>query len=440
MAPFQRAFHLAGRNHNSRALLAPTKSGKTYCGAAEAWWFLTDTHPWHEGYGPDSLGFVLCPDHVTGWPEISYVMRQLEPPGVLSPECRYIEGEGYIHRRHKAIQLRSGARLDCKSCTQQLQSLEGPRVYWAWVNEVPKKDHFNALLGRLSYDGGPVWVTTTPIGRPTDWLRAKIEGLPDEGLPPDDPSWWVEHVALSYDNMPHRAPGTIEKQIARTDPWEVNQRIYAQWDGISIGRRLRAFTEGHLYDDSQLPTGSIEWRLGWDWGEGEGRTSGHLVGIHKGRNIRIHREFASTPDEGFSPRAYARQTLRMLDEAGLTIWDISKAAGDTNSAGMLGAGFRFNALMEEALAAELKMTHCPLNIEPAMKRKGAPKASISAINSMMIEGRWHVHESCLKFQRSARHYTGKEEDLKHPLDSARYPVMDLLLLPNLGGETVRLDW
>jgi hypothetical protein len=42
------------------------------------------------------------------------------------------------------------------------------------------------------------------------------------------------------------------------------------------------------------------------------------------------------------------------------------------------------------------------------------------MNSAFGEGRLHVHRSCVRLQRTARHWTGEDDDLKHAFDGAGY--------------------
>lgn len=434
-APFQRRFHRA--QDRKRTTLTANKMGKTYAGGAEAWCYLLDWHPYRETLGTGILLWVLCQDHTTGWPEISACLRELEPPGAVDESCHYIEGVGYSYRGAKAILMRNGNRLECKSCKQHLQALEGPRVHGGWVNEPPTEAHFNALRARMSMDMGPLWATLTPINRPVEWFRDKIEGNPDTGQPPHEDDWWIEHVPLSKDEAPHRSQESIDAQIAECDPWEYNQRILADWEGVAQGRRLAAFTEHCIIGDDRMPGDVDEIRLGMDWGEGDGKTRAYLEGI-RGSRIYLLREYSSSSDTGWSPRDHARGILSLLSDLGLTPHHVNAAYGDTNSAGLIGAGAKYNTLIEDAIAAELGVPVCPFTIQPAQKRKGAPAASISAMNAMMRDGNWLVHESCTAFIRSARYFTGREKDLKDAIDGARYAVMDKLLLPARIGESPRL--
>lgn len=435
MARYQRDFHRV--QSRKRAIVAANKIGKSYAGAAESWMHMLGWHPWRKVPAPGSLGWVLLQDHTTGWPSISRCLRELEPPGLVRDDCHYIEGTGYMHRGRPAVVTRHGSRLEVKSGKQDLLAFEGPRVHWGWPDEPPDQARFNALRARMTMDMGPLWVTMTPIGRPVEWFRRICEGDPDTGDGPREDDWWIEHVALSLENAPHRTVESIEAQIAECDPWEAAQRIRGEWEGVATGRRLAAFGTGCIITDEDIPEEVDELRLGFDWGEGDGKTRAYLVAVARPR-IYLLREYSSTSNGGWRPRDHARGVLDMLDELGLTIHHITRAVGDTNSAGLLGAGTRYNRLIEDAIASELGLSRCPISIEPAQKRKGAPAASISAMNSMMREGHWLVHEQCQGFSKSARYFTGAEKDLKDAIDAARYPVMDILLQPRASGRAVSL--
>ena len=433
MAPFQRRFHES--RARKRMLLAANRVGKTYGGAAEAW----DKAGGRDGFLVPSLGWILCSDLQSGWAAVSRCLRSLEPPDCLDPRCQYTEEDGYTVAGRRMVKLASGSLMVGKGSDQKVLALESDEVDWAWVDEPPKRTHFSALRTRLQASMGPLWVTLTPIGRPVDWLRELVEGNPGEGVPVLEDDWWVEHVEVTAENAPHRTPESIETQRAECDAWEYNQRILAGWDGVSVGRKLAAFSDALVFGDELFDEEYDSYRLGIDHGEGDGKEVAYLEGI-QGRRVTLLREYASTSEGGFLPRDHARGILAMLRSVGLTLFAISEAHGDTNSAGMMASGVRYNTLLEDAFARELKLSRCPVSIQPAQKRKGAPRASISALNAWCAEGRWRVHESCTKFQHAARHFTGREKDLKDAIDAARYGVMDMLLSPEPAGASLKLNW
>ena len=51
------------------------------------------------------------------------------------------------------------------------------------------------------------------------------------------------------------------------------------------------------------------------------------------------------------------------------------------------------------------------------------------MNSLLREGQLFVTLRCTSLIHSLQHYTGSEQDLKHPIDSVRYGLSDVLLSP-----------
>lgn len=431
LAPFQAEFHES--QSRKRALLAGNRMGKSWAGAAEAWCFLLDRHPFRptiEG----KLGWVLVQDHVAGWASISRCLQGLAPEGALHSDCKYIEGVGYVYHQRKALVASNGRLLECKSNKQELLSLEGARVAWGWADEPPKQPHFNALRSRLTYDMGPLLLTLTPINRPTEWLRAILDGDEEAGTPPLEDDWHVQHVELSVRNAPHRSPSSIEAQIAETDEWERPQRIYAKWEGLAQGRRLSRFSPRLLIDDETvagLPINKGDLvRVGIDHGQGVGKQVVSIVARIGGRFYLLW-QWAAT-EAGVGAKETAQAVLDGLASWDWTIHHVDRIFGDINTAGLgVRGAIQFNQLVEYELAQLLGVSQCPKRVESPHKGGGSVRAGESAINALMGEERWLVHEECLPFIRSARYYTGTEEDLKDPLDSARYAVLDLLLDPRL---------
>jgi len=432
MAPFQADFHES--QDRKRILLAANKLGKSYAGAAEAWWHLQGWHPCREVPPRGSLGWLLCQDHTTGWPSVSRCLRELEPPGSLHADCKYVEGAGYLYRGAKMLVTAWGSMLECKSCKQDLMALEGPRVHWAWVDEPPKAGHFHALRARMTFDMGALWMTLTPVNRPTEWLRAIVEGNEEQGDPPAEADWFVQHVELSVRNAPHRTPASIEAQIAETDEWERPQRIYAKWEGLAQGRRMTKFSPRLLIDDETVAALNISKgdlvRVGIDHGEGIGKQVVSIVARINGRFYLLW-QWAAT-EAGTGAKETAQAILDGLASWDWTIHHVDRIFGDINTAGLgVRGAISFNQLVEYELTQLLGLSQAPRRIESPHKGAGSVRAGESAINALMDDERWLVHEECMPFIRSARYYTGTEEDLKDPLDSARYAVLDLLLDPKL---------
>lgn len=430
MSVAQAAFHLSPSR--KRASISANGIGKTYKGSAEAWWQLLGRHP-YRATEPGGTGWVLMPDLRQGWQNISRAMRELEPPGVLDPACSWVPGVGYMYRSRKMIRIADelgGGMLVGKGCKQGLLALEGDRIQWLWVDEPPTQQHWSACRSRVDRTGGPIWLTCTPIGRPVEWLRDMIEGDPDENTEPE-PGWWVKHFPLSEENAPHLDAQTIEQMIQGCLPWERGQRIEADWEGYTTGRRFPAFTDAQVIDDEDVER--LDWselRLGMDHGEGATNQLGYLTAIcGTGRHARFYvLAEMCPPGAGSSPREVALSIIAGLGEWGLTLAFVTKAYGDANSAGLLGGGGKFNTFVERALADLLQTPETPLHIQIPAKRAGSVDAGEAAMHALMTEGRWFVHKSCRRLIHSYRHYTMKrEQDLKNAVDAVRYSVMDELL-------------
>ena len=256
MSPPQRRLHAT--DSRKRAFIAANKIGKSYFGSAEAWFHLLSRHPFRKVPEPGSTGWVLCSDLRTGWEVISQVMRELQPPGVLHEACKYVPGIGYMYRGTKQLMLASGSSMVGKGCEQSLLALGSARVQWAWIDEPPKEGHFHGLRARLTMDVstpgcGALFITATPVGRPCEWLRRILEGSVEDNIDPE-PGWYVEHVELSLENAPHRKQEDIDAQMMECSPWEYNQRIKAQWDGLTKGRWVSGFSAANMFDAEQIPT------------------------------------------------------------------------------------------------------------------------------------------------------------------------------------------
>lgn len=423
MSAGQRRFHT--HQTRLRALRASNQVGKTWAGAAEEWWHLLGEHPFRAVRPAPNEGWVIIPDLENDWQKISATMRSLEPPDMLAPGCRYDEAIGYTYRSKRMIMLRNRSALYPKSGTQAILALAGRPIDHIWLDEPPKRSHWSEALARVATKFAPVWLTFTPIGRPLGWLRTIMEGNAEEDIAPN-PEWVGNQIViqLSYENAPHRTRQSIDSQIANCDAWEIGQRIRAEWDGVTQGRRFGSFTEGCILSDEDLPATFEELRVHWDHGETEGSQVGY-ISARNGRRMYLLREVVGAAHS--TPHEDAQAMIDALAGLGLTPMHVSRAFGDINSAGKLGAGGKVNAFLEAAFADILRMVAPPFEIERPPKGAGSVKMGEKAMNHAMKEGRWFVHDRCHKFIHSAKHYTGVEQDLKHPVDASRYGWGDLLL-------------
>ena len=437
MSPPQREFHES--QSRKRAFIAANKLGKSFAAGAEAWFHLLGKHFAREVPAPGSEGWLLAPDLKTGWKTACKAMRQLEPRGALDPSCRYIDGVGYLYRGQKIIKMSDeygGGIMVGKGCEQTLLALEGERVQWAWVDEPPKESHFQGLRARLSMDMGPIWISATPVGRPVSWLKNILEGSQEESIEPE-PGWHVQHVPLTIENAPHRTVEDIDAQISECSPWEYQQRILSEWDGITKGRWVSGFTEGNIFDDEEAPSKVEAIGLGWDHGERPGKSICYLV-VFDGLTVWVLDEYSN--EDRSTPSSEAEAVVEMLERWGLSMSDVSDARGDVNSGGRLGMGFTMNELLMRAFSHIAGTSRPPFRIAVPYKKRGSVDARVRLTSNACVDGRLRVHHKCGKLINSLRHWRGGNRcDLKDPFDAAMYiseVYLSPALAPNSAGRLI----
>jgi hypothetical protein len=394
---------------------------------------MTGTHPWRPA-PPAMTGWIVLPDLQGDWPKVSAKLHALQPGAVLAARCRFDPVRGYMSGGQRCIELKNGAIAYPKSGTQDALALEGASLDWCWIDEPPRRTHWTTLAQRVAVKGGRLWLTYTPVGRPLGWLREYFDGNKESNPPtPPAPEWAEIRIPLTPENCPHRTPENIAAQIAAMSPWELRQRRDGEWEGVTEGRRFVSFGEGTVVDDTFIGALSItRVRLAWDHGEGAGNQIGILM-VGDGRLWVAADEVVS--EKGSTPTMDADLTIAMLTRWGLTVDNVDEAFGDTNSAGKAGAGASVNALLERAIMQRARRTAPPFEIRRPNKRPGSVNAGERALNSEIREGRVFVGTRCTRLIASLRHYTGTEQDLKHPIDALRYGLSDLLLNP---GDTPRI--
>ena len=210
-------------------------------------------------------------------------------------------------------------------------------------------------------------------------------------------------------------------------PWELRQRRDGDWEGLTEARRFVSFAEGAVVTDAFVAAMKAEHvRLTWDHGEGTANQIGLLL-IGDGRRWVAIDETIS--DKGSTPAMDARRAMDMLTRWGLTVDHVTAAYGDINSAGKAGSGASVNAMLEAAFADLTRRSAPPFDIQRPNKRAGSVAAGEKALNSLIREGRLFTTARTPVLNRALQHYTGSEQDLKHPIDALRYGLSDILLTP-----------
>jgi len=250
MLPAQRAVHQAIADGKRFILVGGgVRSGKTYCGAKEAWGLALKR---------GGLGWILSP-----------VFSQSEAPEQAflkaCPDWSLIRSHKVAKREYELI---TGAIIQIKSADDP-DKLRGAKVSWIWADEHAYNTEYcqNILMGRLIDTQGILLITTTPKGRNFLYYDIYLSSL--ETDPDYDPDYFSVH-AKTIDNT--YLPAEEIKKLERK--W-ANKGRYAEQEleGLFIGY------EGLVYENFDIKKSIVKddvlsaeqranavWLMGIDFG------------------------------------------------------------------------------------------------------------------------------------------------------------------------------
>lgn len=409
------------RSSLRRLVRAPNQVGKTYAGAWESNRASLEM--------PGSVGCVMLADLENMYPEVSAKIWAVIARDELHPDTKYVDGKGFFTNGRRGIRYKNGSRWIFRSGKGEVMSVESYTAHWGWFDEVPMRTHFGGFLRGVATHNGPIWGTLTPIGRPVEWFRERVEGDPETGEPPDE--HWEQFVPeLSTRECWWRTQESIDTAIAAMDPWERPQRSKGAWEGPTGERRFNGYTDVSVI--AALPGGlEREWYVGvfMDHGEHVGSECALLV-IWDDANIIAWDEYVNAT--ATTPRADAQGISDMLVRRSLGIGHVDEWKGDVNTAGKSAEeGRSINEELERAFAELLNLdpdTDRPVRISKPSKGKGSVGKGERLLNHALMRHELLVHERCKVLRKSLTHYRGKEDpDLKHPIDALRYGVVPVLM-------------
>lgn len=395
-----------------KLLRAPNQSGKTIAGAADLIWRCLGTHP-HRNVRPAPInGIVLCHDFEQS-KVIQAKINGLLPASVLDRSTHYDDVLGY---RHKRIGFANGSEIKIKTTKQNSVSIASSTLDYVWADEPPPPNIFSEASSRLVQTNGEMTMTFTPIGRPLGWLRKAVNA--------DDSLWSETHYELSVESCPWMTQEQIDRAIAVCLPTERPQRIRGEWEGVTVDRLLDGFDEQTVSDEE--PTGEVQVLLGADHGERPGSEVWVLLfAWRQGGAWHAHVWDEYQSRSRTTPEQDAEHVRRMLERHGLSLYDVDRARGDVNTAGKSHARWTVNEAFERAFAS-LAGGHRPFAIERPRKGPGSIMRAARVVNVALLDRRLRVHPRCERIIETMRHWTGADDDLKHPFDALGYITYDLL--------------
>ena len=423
------------------------QTGKSAAGASEAWYHATGSHPWREVPLAPSIGWVVVSDLENHYPTICRKLRDVEPSHLIGPNTLYDSARGYRTRGRRLIELTNGSIVEFRSGRGEITALASATVDWIWYDEPPMESHYSESISRIAVrrlpSGGraPAWMTMTPVGRPCGWIRLMVEGDESAGTPPTE-NWHQTVIRLTPEDCPHRSPESLQQQIASYLPSEVAQRTNGDWEGVTFERLLTGYSEDTLFDDEELP--DREWGVGLTFDHGE-RVNSEVCLLYaydeSANEVWVIDEYVSLGRT--TTQQDALGVLEMLDRNGLNIATVTRAHGDTNSAGK-SALISVNRLLEESIAEALGIDpHSPpLRILGASKRPGSVLWGSRVVNIALLSRRLRVSPRCRKLIEGMKHWRGTKQgadaELTHSLDALRYGACEILDGRTRGARRIRV--
>jgi len=225
--PKQKLFHDAGATDRERLLCAANQSGKTFSAAMEVAMHATGKYPeWWQGkrFDRPTIGWAsgttnevtrdTCQRLLVGRPghhgtgaipkaDIIEVLSARGTPDLLdSIKVRHVSGGTSI--------------IGLKSYQRGREAFQGESLDYAWNDEEPPSDVYSEILTRTNINGGPVFMTFTPLlGMSEVVRRFLLEKSPDRSviqMTLDDVSHYSEEekakIAASY--APHEREARTE--------------------------------------------------------------------------------------------------------------------------------------------------------------------------------------------------------------------------------------
>jgi len=198
----QLAFHQSGAQ--GRVISGGNRSGKTWCGAREAMWWLLGTHPYRDTPKPPIAGRVVAAERMQlgredPVPPTRAMMAYWLPRGTL----RGNHWDKAYSATSNVLHLTNGSILEFMSHDQADKAQAGDKRHFVWWDEEPPRSKFDEGLMRLLDESGAWWMTYTPAEGMT-WSYFDLYEPWSHG---DTPS--LDWIILETEDNPTLSPATL---------------------------------------------------------------------------------------------------------------------------------------------------------------------------------------------------------------------------------------
>lgn len=414
--------------------------GKTTVGAADAIWRALGRHPFRPVPPAPTQQWTLSPtERASGIAQRK--LWELVPKSELAPDSpRYDYRKGAFEGKYPKIMFRNGSWIEFRWGGGDLLNLASEKLHHAWIDEPPENERvFNEVQKRVLRTNGDVSLTLTPVNRPTDWLKARVErqvvGDLHFDLRPENLIFASGPMAGQRMRLEDGTPCDdewIARLIAETSDQEVPVVIHGEWEFRLDGAYLSKVWHPERMITTRPPAGNYEIELGIDFGDRPGKQVILDIRVAEGLGrgghplIYVNHEYiGSTGYE--TPEDDARGVLNLLAQSQCEWRDLRGAfsdrahkAGrpDTKSANDLA-----KAISKQLGLADWRDLDPPIRVAKRGRGRGAGSVGTRSrwLHSQIARGNFFVNPRCKRLIEALPKYNPwRDDDYKDPIDALVY--------------------
>lgn len=410
-----------------RLLRGPNQIGKTEGMCADVVDLMLGEGRWQPDrarrHPPPVECWVVC----SSWRQSLVIQRKLYAmlgDEALAKGTKFTQKRGFTGQ---SFQTANGSLCTIVTINQDTDQLASATLDAVFVDEVPTEDAWGELVARVRHKSGQIALYFTPINRPVEWLRRKVES-----------GEIVEfHTALDLAAVtplgalrPFQTQEQLDQFARDVPPWRRAQQVYGEWEGATEGRWVADY-DPERHDRDDWPEGA-DWLLavGLDYGLRPGKMAAALVAVRAGYTthpeVCFLDEAAAGEDETWTMEELVGQVLRMLGRNGLSYDHVDEWTGDRSAVGKGGkvSNRHFRAHMAAALGRSESQVK-----SIAVPRKGANSVEhgCGLINAVFARDAAWVWKRCMRFRQFLAHFDGNARDkAKDAGDAGRYAFLKLV--------------
>lgn len=413
--------------------------GKTTAGAADCIFRALGRSPFRPVPPAPTFQWALSPtERASGIAQRK--LWELIPRDVLAPDSpRYDYRKGAFEGKYPKVMFRNGSWIEFRWGGGDPTNLASEKLHHAWIDEPPENERvFNEVQKRVLRTNGDVSMTFTPVNRPVEWVKKRVEDNKIRDLHfPLVPEHLVFATGPAAGRRITLEDGTpcderwITALVAETSDVEVGVVIHGEWEFRLEGAYFEKVWDPDRMVTRRAPTGDVECALGLDFGDrpgkqivlqllvdenngGAGYPWVHVLDEYVGKTGR------ETNDDD------ARHTLTMVRRNGWEWHELLEVKADRPHKAGKGdqkSASDFQAAIAKLLGIEFGDVNPPVWTAKRGGGRGAGSVLTRSrwLHQLMSRGFFSVHPRCKRLIAAIPKYNPLvDDDNKDPLDGLVY--------------------